>query len=154
MITSPSSPYHAPWTRVLLLTPPPVNTLKRGSDLLARDPPRQLDRDFGITKKYAETVKEIAQEEGLPVVDVWTMLWEGCGKKEEDLTKYLSDGLHVNEEAYGVSILKTSFRPGTLNVWRQLIYDGIMKAISERWPEMLPENLQNVFPPYVPHPSY
>lgn len=94
-----------------------MNTLKRRADLIERDPPRELDRNFGVTKKYAEIVKEIAEEEGLPVVDVWTMLWEGCGKIEADLTKYLSDGLHVNEEAYGVSILETSLGSETLTNW-------------------------------------
>ena len=99
---SPSSPYYAPWTRVVILTAPPVNTYQRRADLAARDPPRLLDREFEVTRQYAEAARKVGENQGVPVVDVWTMLWEACGKKEEDLTKYLYDGLHVNEEAYGV----------------------------------------------------
>lgn len=110
-VRSPSSPHHAPWTRVLLLTPPPVNTRQRGAALAARDPPRALDRSFDVTRAYADAVRAVAEKEGVPLVDVWTMLWEGCGKEEAALERYLSDGLHVNEEAYGVrSHWKTSLQ--------------------------------------------
>ena len=101
-LKSPTSPHYAPWTRILLLTCPPVNTLQRGAELAQRDPPLTLDREFDVTRQYAEAAKEVGEREGVPVVDVWTMLWEGCGKEERNLEKYLYDGLHVNELAYGV----------------------------------------------------
>lgn len=129
-VRAPASDHYAPWTRVVLLTPPPVNTHQRGADLAAREPPRALDRAFDVTREYAEAVRRVAQKHRLPVVDVWTILWEACGQDEAKLDKYLSDGLHVNEEAYG------------------LIYDGLMKVIAERWPEFLPEKLPMVFPPW------
>ncbi|EKM55899.1 uncharacterized protein PHACADRAFT_256831 [Phanerochaete carnosa HHB-10118-sp] len=129
-VRSSASDYYTPWTRVVLFTPPPVNTHQRGADLTSRDPPRELDRAFDVTRQYAEAIKQVAQKHRVPIVDVWTILWEGCGQEEAKLTKYLTDGLHVNEEAY------------------DLIYDGLMKVIGERWPELLPDNLPMVFPPW------
>ena len=102
LVTSPESEYHNPDTRVILLTPPPVNTQQRGADLSSRNPPQENDRAFENTAKYAEAVREVARQEKLPIVDVYSRLWEGCGKKEGNLTKYLTDGLHVNEDAYKV----------------------------------------------------
>ncbi|PSS22646.1 hypothetical protein PHLCEN_2v3012 [Hermanssonia centrifuga] len=94
MVSSAKSEYYSPETRVILLTPPPVNTNQRGND-----------RDFETTSKYADAVREVGKKENVPIVDVWTLLWEGCGKVEGNLTKYLTDGLHVNAEAYEVPIV-------------------------------------------------
>ena len=102
MVRSPSSEYYSPKTCVLLISHPPVNTYQRGADLASRDPPRNCDRDFGITKLYAEAVVKTGQEEGVPVTDVWTVIWEAAGKEERALSAYLSDGLHLNEKGYEV----------------------------------------------------
>ena len=64
----------------MLLTAPPIDTIQRGAELAARDPPLALDRHFDVTKAYAEAVKKVGEEAGVPVVDVWTILWEGCGR--------------------------------------------------------------------------
>ena len=92
----------APWPRVVLLTPPPVNTHQRRADLGARDPPRALDRAFDATAQYAQAVRDAGRRHGLPVVDVWAVLWEACGRDEARLDRFLTDGLHVNEEAHAV----------------------------------------------------
>lgn len=107
--TSPSSEYYSPDTKVILLTPPPVNTYQRGTDLASRNPPLKCDRDFANTTQYADAVRQVAKEENIPVVDVFTRLWEACGKEEEKLSEYLTDGLHVNEKAYQVSSLSVAF---------------------------------------------
>lgn len=104
MVASPSSEWYSPETKIILLTPPPCNTLQRGAELSGRHPPRPLDRQFDVTTQYAEAVREVGRKENVPVVDVYTRLWEGCGKEEKNLTKYLSDGLHVNADAYDVRL--------------------------------------------------
>ncbi|KAJ8699788.1 isoamyl acetate-hydrolyzing esterase [Pleurotus ostreatus] len=38
MITSPSSGYYSPDTKIILITPPPVNTIQRSADLSSRNP--------------------------------------------------------------------------------------------------------------------
>ncbi|KZT29891.1 GDSL Lipase/Acylhydrolase [Neolentinus lepideus HHB14362 ss-1] len=131
-VKSPSSPYYCSSTRVILITPPPVNTLQRGSLLAARDPPRVLDRDFDVTQQYAEAVKEVGKKEGVPVVDIWTSIWEAAGKVEKDLSKYLNDGLHLNADGYAAPI--------------QFVYDGLIEAIKESYPEIHHEALEFVFP--------
>lgn len=103
MLQSPDSEWYSPETRIVLITPPPVNTHKRKADLEARDPPFALDRLFDTTKAYAEAVKDIAKEKGVGVVDAWTPIWEGAGQDEHALSKYLPDGLHLSEAGYQVS---------------------------------------------------
>lgn len=102
MIKSPSSEYYSPETRILLISNPPVNTYQRGEELASRDPPRKCDREFELTKLYAEAVINTAKEEGVAVADVWTVLWEAAGKDERALSAYLSDGLHLNAKGYEV----------------------------------------------------
>ncbi|KZV71806.1 SGNH hydrolase [Peniophora sp. CONT] len=89
---------------VVLITAPPVNTIQRGADLSSRDPPKELDRSFEVTRQYAELVKEVGKEKGVPVVDVWTALWEAVGKEEKRLEEVLSDGLHLNATGYNALV--------------------------------------------------
>jgi lysophospholipase L1-like esterase len=89
-------------THVLLLTPPPVNTHQRGADLASRDPPKELDRLFNVTKAYADAVKTVGAAEKVPVADVWTALWNAAGCDEAALSRFLIDGLHLNEAGYQV----------------------------------------------------
>ena len=102
MVRSPSSEYYSQETRILLISNPPVNTHQRGADLASRDPPRECDRDFELTKLYAEAVIQTAKEEGVAVADVWTVLWEAAGKDERALSGWLLDGLHLNAKGYEV----------------------------------------------------
>lgn len=102
MLSSPSSPYHSPQTRILLITPPPINTYQRGADLSTRDPPVNLDREFDVTAQYAQAVRDVGAKESVPVVDVFSALWEAVGHDERALSKYLGDGLHLNADGYTV----------------------------------------------------
>lgn len=102
MIRSKSSAHYSPATRILLISPPPVNTYQRNAILAARDPPQQPDRKFEITKLYAEAVLEVGAEAGVIVVDAYSSLWDAAGHDEQALRKYLADGLHLNEAGYEV----------------------------------------------------
>ncbi|KAI0340202.1 SGNH hydrolase [Trametopsis cervina] len=128
IVASPSSEYYCPETKIILLTPPPVNTHQRAADLASRGSGQPLDRDFHNTALYAEAVRDVAKKEDIPLVDVYTRLWEACGKEEKNLERYLIDGLHVNEEAYG------------------MIYQDILDVIKTHYPELYFENLPPVFP--------
>jgi hypothetical protein len=107
MVRSPSSEYHSPKTRILLISPPPVNTYQRSAELVSRDPPRECDREFEFTKLYAEAVVKTAQEEGVAVADIWAAVWEAAGKEERALSEYLIDGLHLNAKGYKVWNIST-----------------------------------------------
>jgi lysophospholipase L1-like esterase len=102
MVHSPESEYYSPSTRIVLMSPPPVNTYQRGADLRSRNPPLDLDREFGTTKAYANAVGRVAQAKRVAFVDIWTELWQAAGEDESTLDRYLVDGLHLNEEGYRV----------------------------------------------------
>lgn len=104
MVKSPESEHYSPWTRVILLTPPPVNTHQRLADLQSRNPPLALDRLFDTTRSYARAVQEIGDEEDVAVVDVWTLIWDAAGRDEASLSQYTNDGLHLNGAGYEVSV--------------------------------------------------
>ncbi|PPQ68503.1 hypothetical protein CVT26_003442 [Gymnopilus dilepis] len=138
MIKSPESPRYSPETRIILITPPPINTIVWKADLESRDPPAELDRFFDVTKSYAEAVKDIAREEGVAVVDIWTALWEAAGKEENGLTKVLGDGLHLNEAGYASS--------SHMEHVGQILYDELIKTIAKDYPEVHYDNIASVFP--------
>ncbi|KAH9930895.1 SGNH hydrolase-type esterase domain-containing protein [Fomitopsis serialis] len=127
LVASPSSPYHAPHTKLLLITPPPLNSHQWRVTLRQDDPPKELDRTFEVTAEYAERVRRVGTEVGVPVVDVWTCVWDAAGHVEERLSEYLYDGLHLNENGYA------------------LAYEEIIKAINDNYPELHYEKLQPVF---------
>jgi isoamyl acetate esterase len=76
----------------------------RAAVLSEREPPQELDRSFDTTRDYAEAVKDVAREEEVAVLDVWTKLWDAAGHEETNLKKYLYDGLHLNKAGYDVRI--------------------------------------------------
>jgi len=127
-LKSPDSEYYMPRTRVLLFTPPPINTYQRGADLAARDPPQQLDREFDVTRQYAEAVKGVGAEKGVPVLDVWTLLYEAAGRDERKLDKFMDDGLHLNAVGY------------------ELVFNALIDTIKREWPEIHHDALPMVFP--------
>jgi len=79
-----------------------VNTYQRRGDLESRDPPKLLDRNFETTRAYAQAVKDVALEKEVGFTDVWGILWQAAGKREEALSAYLYDGLHLNLAGYKV----------------------------------------------------
>jgi lysophospholipase L1-like esterase len=97
MITSPTSPYYSPHTRIILITPPPVNPNQRPEEPWAT-------RNNVNTKAYAQQVLRVGEETGVEVLDAWELLWEKVDGMEERLTPYLSDGLHLTAAAYEVGL--------------------------------------------------
>lgn len=146
-VTSPSSPHYSPVTRIILITPPPVNTHQRAADLATRDPPKLLDREFEVTRQYAEAVKDVGRKEQVPVVDMWTLLWDASGHVEENLSEFLEDGLHLNVKGYEVGASSTWLWPLLTRVQIiQIVYDNLIKTISEHYPELHYDNLGTAFP--------
>ncbi|KAF5391475.1 hypothetical protein D9757_001940 [Collybiopsis confluens] len=128
LVQSPRSEYYSRDTRIILVTPPPVNTHARRADLEGRSPPLQLDRDFETTRRYAEIVKDVALEKKVGIVDIWTRIWDAAGRDEGALNKYLGDGLHLNGAGY------------------ELVYDGLLETIRKSFPELHPDNVEMIFP--------
>jgi isoamyl acetate esterase len=91
MVKSPTSAYYSPDTRIILITPPPVNTYQW-----------EEGRNFVKTHSYAIAVKEVGEQVGVPVADVWTAIWDAAGHNEQALAPLLSDGLHLSKDGYEV----------------------------------------------------
>lgn len=103
MVTDSKSDFHSPGTKIILITPPPINVQQWGARLAADDPPKALDRAFDITAKYAQAVRDVAAKEGVLIVDAFQALWSAAGQEESALTKFLSDGLHLTADGYTVN---------------------------------------------------
>ncbi|KAI0086606.1 SGNH hydrolase-type esterase domain-containing protein [Irpex rosettiformis] len=129
LVKSPSSEWYSPETRIIVLTPPPINsaqwaeflkTLELGLD--------KSDRTVERTKTYADAVKEVAKKEGVAVVDVFELLWSAAGEREKALERFLTDGLHLKVEGY------------------KLVYDALIESISQNFPELHYDKLQTAYP--------
>ncbi|KAK0450699.1 GDSL Lipase/Acylhydrolase [Armillaria borealis] len=131
LVHSSKSPHYSPDTRIILITPPPVNTYQRSADLQARSPPLALDRLFETTRQYAQAVIDVGREASVPVVDVWAALWNAAGQDERALSKFLSDGLHLNRDGYSI------------------MYELLIDMIAKQMPELHYNNLQPVFAPWA-----
>ncbi|KAI0781317.1 SGNH hydrolase [Trametes elegans] len=130
-VRAPDSPRYSPDTRVLLVTPPPVETRRWGrlyAELYnpAADP-NKPNRSLEVSGVYAEAMKEVGQKEGVPVIDVWRKLWDTAGRVEEKLEPFLLDGLHLTASGY------------------EVVYDAIIAGIAEHYPELHYDRLQTVF---------
>eukprot|EP01018_Ginkgo_biloba_P009752 Gb_07780 [translate_table: standard] len=79
---------------IVLITPPPID--ENGRRLYARatygeNAVELPERTNEVTGAYAKTCVAVANESGVPVIDIWSGMQETLGWQE----KYLSDGLHL-----------------------------------------------------------
>ena len=99
---------------ILLITPPPFDAPKWMSHKGFDTP----GRDNQVAKTYGDKVKDIATElEMCSVVDTWALLE---GASPDIMGKYLSDGLHLNEEG------------------NRLVHKGIVDVLARDYPNVLP----------------
>lgn len=81
----------------ILMTPNPLRWNKKMKEMYGK-PPYDPDHVEGFTKileTYAEKVREIAKEEGVPLIDVYELFNKKLGTKVDDL---LLDGIHPNDK--------------------------------------------------------
>ncbi|KAK2811100.1 hypothetical protein FQN50_002436 [Emmonsiellopsis sp. PD_5] len=145
ILTHPAVQAHG--TKLLLLTPPPVNEYQ----FFTHGPepePVSLQRRASQTKLYADAARRVGQTLNVPVVDIWTAFMTAVGWKEgeplagskeappnEKLEALLSDGLHFNPPAY------------------KIMYEEVLKVIRECYPELAPEEVPMNFPPWDSAPK-
>ncbi|KAF9507774.1 hypothetical protein BS47DRAFT_277948 [Hydnum rufescens UP504] len=118
LVKSSTSPYYSPKTRIILMTPPPVNVAQRPDE----------ERSNERTKAYGVALRQLGEELEVPVFDVWTAISDRAGDKEDGLVPFLSDGLHLTAEGY------------------KIVFDGLMSTIEANFPELMPDNLASVYP--------
>lgn len=98
---------------IFVLTPPPVDE-RAWAGYLEID---KSDRKNEVAKQYGTCVKEIGDQYGCQVIDVFTLL---CGEDPAVYPQHLSDGLHLS---------------GSGN---QLVADEILRTVKERFPHLVP----------------
>lgn len=88
-------------------------------------------------KQYADVAKEVATENKVPFVDLWSAFQKESGftaeellEKSRDLKKFLRDGVHFTPAGY------------------KILYNELVKTINTSFPELAPENLRLAFPYY------
>ncbi|RAH70583.1 SGNH/GDSL hydrolase family protein [Aspergillus aculeatinus CBS 121060] len=132
--------------RILIITPPPINEYQLEFFDKGKGNPHPT-RTNQNAKVYAEGARDLAASLGIPVVDVWTAFMTAVGWKEgqplvgsrelpndEKFARLFTDGLHLTGEGY------------------RIVYDALMKAIEANWPDMLPQNIPMIFPPWPQAP--
>ncbi|KAI0340206.1 SGNH hydrolase [Trametopsis cervina] len=129
MVKSPASEWYAPETRIVLFTPPPINTYQWVEFLKAGDIPRDTsDRTVENTRSYADAVIAVGQKEDVPVLDLYSIIWNAAGGEEKKLEAFLTDGLHLNEKSY------------------KLVFDGLIDIINKKYPELHYDKFETVYP--------
>ncbi|KAG8826461.1 hypothetical protein FRC18_010066 [Serendipita sp. 400] len=122
------SEYYSPSTRIIFITPPPIQEDRWAGLLADRDPPQEKDRTWEHTKAYVEAVKETANDLNVPYVDAWDALWRAAGEQQPALNMFMTDGLHLTKEGY------------------EIVYNELIDVIARAYPELHPDNLPQVFP--------
>ncbi|PSN74005.1 SGNH hydrolase [Corynespora cassiicola Philippines] len=133
--------------RVILVAPPPINEhLQWPSD--QEKGLSTLSRVAASTKSYADAACEVGEKLGVPVVNLWKAFMSKTGfdvdtwkvgdaipgslslPQNDVLVELMYDGLHFNPAGYDI------------------LFQELIKVISEQWPDQLPENLPMILPPW------
>ncbi|ORX69154.1 SGNH hydrolase [Linderina pennispora] len=125
-LTSPTSQFYSPDTRIILITPPPVGE-KLWKERLANDGIDGLDRRNDNTKKYADAVKAVGERFSVPCIDLWTAI-EDKVSEYGGYDTYSWDGVHLNANG------------------NDLLFGLLMAAIRENFPELDPDSMPFVVP--------
>jgi len=83
---------------VILMTPNALRWIPRIKELYGK-PPYDADDPDGFNlflKAYAETVRQIAKEEHVPLVDVYAAFEKYAKQKDQTAQDLLLDGIHPN----------------------------------------------------------
>ncbi|EHB07714.1 Isoamyl acetate-hydrolyzing esterase 1-like protein [Heterocephalus glaber] len=84
-------------SRVVLVTPPPLWEAAWEEECVAQGETRSgawRNRRNSVTGEYARACAQVAHDCGTDVLDLWTLMQ----KDDQDLSAYLSDGLHLSPE--------------------------------------------------------
>ncbi|WWC68934.1 uncharacterized protein I206_102870 [Kwoniella pini CBS 10737] len=137
LIKEPSSAYYSPDTKIVLINAPPIiendwvkARVEKWESFGSTGPKPEQNRDKRVTKSYAEAAIEIAKEQQVPIVDIWTAIVDVAGGEGDDqLAPYFYDGLHLTSEGYAV------------------LFKALSALIIDRYPELDPEQI----PMRMPH---
>ncbi|GAA6050096.1 hypothetical protein JCM3770_001368 [Rhodotorula araucariae] len=125
-----------PEAGLVLITPTPYYPESWLDERVRRGLPRTHDRAPERTREYANAVKRLGEELGVPVADAHTPVWQEMQRlgpeKEGSL---FTDGLHLTSEAY------------------RYVVDAVKKAIETHYPEKTWDALPLLFPQWREIPN-
>ncbi|WWD08584.1 hypothetical protein V865_006696 [Kwoniella europaea PYCC6329] len=109
-IKDPSSEYYSPETKIILINAPPIiesawveARVEKWKSFGSEGPKPEQNRDRKVTKQYADAALEVAREQGVEGVDLWTAIVQAAGGEDADqLAPYFYDGLHLTSEGYAI----------------------------------------------------
>lgn len=129
----------------ILATPNPGVWSERLLETYGRPPYNTADRwGFNVyNERYAESVRRIAKETGVPLVDVYRM-YVAQDRSPEKIEGWLSDGLHPNDEGHRalaavlarrvVDLAAEEAQPKIPGTWRAIVREGVpLAAIADGW---------------------
>ncbi|KAK4546534.1 hypothetical protein LTR36_001751 [Oleoguttula mirabilis] len=132
--------------KIILVTTPPIDERKALRADQEKYPTlamqRVLRRTAANTALYAQAARDLGEELGVPVLDIWSAMVARAGHSRHDpitpgsmeapvndtLQSYLHDGLHFTGEGYKV------------------LYGELMALIERTWPEEMPARLRMKLP--------
>ncbi|RUS16630.1 SGNH hydrolase-type esterase domain-containing protein [Endogone sp. FLAS-F59071] len=156
LTSDPASPYYSPETRLLLITPPPLNEQAWAEK--CRLEGKETDRKREVTEGYARVVREVGAEVGVPVVDAWAEILREAGERveterkttvmeknsgldveifknrkckvenERGLSEFLNDGLHLTPEG------------------NRVLHKAVLAQIRVHYPELDPATMPMALP--------
>jgi hypothetical protein len=100
LLTSPTSPYHSPSTKIALITPPPFLekmwrvqhvawAIREGRATTEEEAVYGSERFSAVTQEYALACRHVAEEMGVECVDIHSgMILAAGGSAESQLEKY------------------------------------------------------------------
>jgi lysophospholipase L1-like esterase len=147
--------------RIILITNPPVDERTQGA--LDRSKGYELRRTAEHTKLYADAVRNVGNDLGVAVVDLWTAImlkagWQanspaplpGCADVPANpvLDEYLSDGMISFRPLHPFPFIRLIKQLGLhLSATGYKLLSALLRnCIATHWPDQLPENLPFVLP--------
>lgn len=131
---------------LILITPPPVDERKALSCDKAKDPNCGdiHRRRAPVTAAYAQAVRDVGSETGVPVIDLWTAMIARAGGTAGD-----DDDLIVGDASAPVNVILQNLLDDGLHLSAagyQVLYLELMALIAKRWPELTPARMKFVLP--------
>lgn len=110
-----------PATRILLITPPPIDEEGRLQNPYISNPLNEPERTNDAAGNYAKACIAVATECGVSVIDIWTKMQQVPGWEKA----CLSDGLHLTRNG------------------NKIVFEEVVKRLEEEGlsPEKLPADL-------------
>ncbi|BGP53755.1 isoamyl acetate-hydrolyzing esterase [Rhodotorula sphaerocarpa] len=134
LVRDPASTYHSPETSIVLINAPSFYPEHWLDEKERKGQPREVDRDLGNTKRYAEEVKSLGQELGLPVADAYAAVERAVQQVGADQPREIwSDGLHLTGKAYAATAYPDKHwdrLPMTLPDWKDIPQGAFGPAFS------------------------